>query len=104
MRKEEALYNEIGDTIEHAIKSKMFGVPCLKINKKAFVSFYENCMVFKLKAGSAIHSEVLSLDGSELFDPSGKNRPMKEWIQVPYDYSDKWLEFATEAKVFVSSL
>ena len=104
MRKEEVLYNEIGDTLTDVIKSKMFGVPCLKINKKAFSSFYENCMVFKLKAGSEIHSEVMSLDGSHLFDPTGKNRPMKEWVQVPYDYNDKWLEFAKNSKEFVVSL
>jgi hypothetical protein len=104
MKEEEELYNQIGDTINGIVKSKMFGVPCLKVNKKAFVSFYKNCMVFKLKAGSDIHSEVLSLDGSELFDPSGKNRPMKEWIQVSYDYNDKWLEFATESKHFVEEL
>ena len=104
MRKEEVLYDEIGDTLTDVIKSKMFGVPCLKINKKAFSSFYENCMVFKLKAGSEIHSEVMSLDGSHLFDPTGKNRPMKEWVQVPYDYNDKWLEFAKNSKEFVTSL
>ena len=104
MRKEEVLYNEIGDTLTDVIESKMFGVPCLKINKKAFSSFYENCMVFKLKAGSEIHSEVMSLDGSHLFDPTGKNRPMKEWVQVPYDYNDKWLEFAKNSKEFVASL
>ena len=101
MRKEEALYNTIGDHINNVSKSKMFGVPCLKINKKAFASFYENCMVFKLKAGSDIHSEVLSLDGSELFDPSGKNRPMKEWVQVPYNYKERWKEFAEKALDYV---
>jgi len=104
MREEEALYNEIGDKLTDVVKSQMFGIPCLKVNKKAFSSYYENCMVFKLKIGSAIHSEVLSLDGSDLFDPSRKNRPMKEWIQVPFDYSDKWLEFASESKQFVENL
>jgi len=37
-------------------------------------------MVFKLT--DKIHADALSLDGSELFDPSGKKRPMKEWVQV----------------------
>lgn len=40
-------------------------------------------MVFKLTGG--IHQEALSLDGSQLFDPSGKKRRMKEWVQVPKD-------------------
>ena len=54
-------------------------------------------MVFKLKLNSEIHQEALSLDGSKLFDPSGKNRPMKEWVQVPFDYKNKWEAFAVSA-------
>ena len=52
-------------------------------------------MVFKLLG--EMHSEALSLDGSQLFDPSGKNRPMKQWVQVPFDYNDLWLKFAKAA-------
>ena len=50
--------------------------------------FFQNEMVFKLTGG--FHNEVLSLDGSQLFDPSGKKRPMKELVQVPYEYKAKW--------------
>ena len=56
-------------------------------------------MVFKLK--DKAHKEALSLDGSKLFDPSGKGRAMKEWVQVPFDYSDKWKRFATSAFDYV---
>ena len=56
-------------------------------------------MVFKLNG--EMHSNALSLDASQLFDPSGKKRPMKEWVQVPFDYSDKWDEFANSAKEYV---
>lgn len=54
----------------------MFGKPCFKVNKKAFICFFQNEMVFKLFG--EVHKDALSLDGSQLFDPSGKNRPMKE--------------------------
>ncbi len=27
---------------------------------------------------------------------------MKEWMQVPFDYSEKWAEFAEEAMKYVS--
>ena len=77
----------------------MFGKPCFKINKKAFVCFFEDEMVFKLTGDS--HSEALSLDGSQLFDPSKKGRAMKEWVQVPFDYKNKWNEFAESAFEFV---
>lgn len=58
-------------------------------------------MVFKLSNG--VHQEALSLDGAELFDPSGKGRPMKEWIQVPFDYHLRWKEFAIESLAYVKS-
>ncbi len=56
-------------------------------------------MVFKL-TGDA-HSDALSLDGSQLFDPSGKKRPMKEWVQVSAHYIDKWPVFAKAAMEYV---
>lgn len=101
MTKEEALYLEIGKTIKEAEQSQMFGKPCFKVNGKAFVSFFENEMVFKLSGET--HKEALSLDGSQLFDPSGKKRPMKEWVQVSADHSDKWKIFAKAAFKYVKS-
>jgi hypothetical protein len=95
-------YLEIGHSIADAVESQLFGKPCFKINGKAFVSFFENSMVFKL--GGDEHKEALSLDGSELFDPSKKHRPMKEWVQVPDDYSDRWPAFAQAAFEYVSSI
>jgi len=101
---EKEFYIEVGNSIDNTEQSQFFGKPCFKVNKKAFCAFFQNCMVFKLQAGSEQHSDALSFDGSELFDPSGKNRPMKEWVQVPYDYKVKWTEFAKQAKKYVESL
>ena len=100
MTEEQELYIEIGQKLKDAEQSQMFGKPCFKINGKAFICFFQNEMVFKLIGD--IHSEALSLDGSKLFDPSGKKRPMKEWVQVPYDYNDKWEKYAKEAMKYVS--
>lgn len=58
-------------------------------------------MVFKLP--DEARKEALSLDGAQLFDPSGKGRPMKEWVQVPFHYQDKWKRFAKEALAFVAA-
>ena len=75
---------------------KMFGMPCLKNSDgKAFAGFYEDAMVFKL--GGASHAEALALAGSRLFDPSGRGRPMKEWVVVPNEHTSRWLEFARDA-------
>lgn len=101
MTEENKYYLSIGNVISDAEESQMFGKPCFKINKKAFVCFFENEMVFKLSGES--HSDALSLDGSQLFDPSKKGRAMKEWVQVPYEYKEKWEEFAKEALEYVVS-
>ena len=99
MTKEEKLFTSIGLSMKDAIHGQMFGKPCFKINGKAFVCFYQNEMVFKLT--KEIHDEALSLDGSQLFDPSGNKRPMKEWVQVPQDYADNWAKYAKAAMKYV---
>ncbi|MBX7204394.1 MAG: hypothetical protein K1X81_03115 [Bacteroidia bacterium] len=99
MTKQETLFTEIGQKIKGAEQGQLFGKPCFKINGKAFICFFQNCMVFKLT--DTQHREALSLDGSGLFDPSGKNRPMKEWVQVQFDQSKKWEKFALAAFEYV---
>lgn len=96
---EETHYHTVASAIPGATKSQMFGKPCYKINGKAFCCFFQNEMVFKLKG--EVHQEALSFDGSQLFDPSGKGRAMKEWVQVPFGYQEKWERFAVEAAKYV---
>ena len=86
--------------IKNSEESQMFGKPCYKTGGKAFVSFFEDCMVFKL-AGEA-HENALKLKGAKLFDPSGKGRAMKEWVQVPAAHVSKWPELARAAFSYVS--
>ncbi|MCX6156241.1 MAG: hypothetical protein NT007_18985 [Candidatus Kapabacteria bacterium] len=77
----------------------MFGKPCLKINGKAFACLYENAIAFKLTGDE--HKAALSLAGAKLFDPSCRNRPMKEWVQVPAAHSDQWQYFAESAMMYI---
>ncbi|HEY1039367.1 MAG TPA: hypothetical protein VGF30_08195 [Bacteroidia bacterium] len=100
MSKEEKLYTETGQSFKKAEESQMFGKPCFKINTKAFICFFENCMVFKLTGDT--HKEALALKGAKLFDPSGKGRAMKEWVQVPYTSKEKWASYAEAALKYVS--
>jgi len=101
MTKEETLFNLIGNDIPDSIKGQLFGKTCFKVGKKAYTCFFQNEMVFKLRGEE--HSDALSLDGARLFDPSGKGRPMKEWVQVPYDYKDLWENFALSAFKYVGA-
>ena len=79
-----------------ATAGKMFGMPCLKNDLgKAFAGYYEGAMAFKLPVPA--HTEALALPGARLFDPSGRGRPMKEWVEVPSEYASRWIELAQEA-------
>lgn len=99
MKQEEKMFVSIGENIEGAEQGKLFGKSCFKIKGKAFVCFFEKEMVFKLNA--PFHKDALDLKGAQLFDPSGKKRPMKEWVQVPFLHKEKWKEFANEAMNYV---
>ena len=84
-----------------ATASKMFGMPCLKINGKAFAGFTsEGAMVFKL--GAPAHGEALAFPGAHLFDPMG-GRPMKEWVVEPPEHAARWLDLARAALRYVES-
>ena len=100
-----ALYDEIFELLnsryDRVASSKMFGVPTLKVKGKAFASLFEDEMVFKL-TGSA-HKAALRLSDAKPFDPSGKQRPMKEWVQVPFAHADKWEVLAESALKYVAT-
>lgn len=93
------LYLKTGQAIKGAEQSQMFGKPCFKTDGKAFICFFQNEMVFKLTG--EVREKALGLSGSQLFDPSGKGRPMKEWIQVPYAHLAQWAPLAKEALKYV---
>lgn len=58
----------------------MFGHRTLTVGSKAFCVELDQDVVYKL-AGED-HAEALEREGSHLFDPSGRGRPMREWVQV----------------------
>lgn len=101
MTEEQQYFESIIEKTKEASVSNMFGKPCGKINKKAFVSFFENEMVFKVGRDS-IEKLIKKYDGAKNFDPSGKNRPMKDWIQVPYDYKKDWPKLSKLAVKFLT--
>ena len=97
-----ARYNAVAEELvatSPAVAGKMFGMPCLKNNGKAFAGFYQDAMVFKL-SGSR-HAEALALPGARLFDPTGRGRPMREWVEVPVEHASRWPELARAALRYV---
>jgi hypothetical protein len=84
-----------------ATSGAMFGMPCLKVNGKAFAGFTAGTMVFKL--GAPEHAAALALPGAQLFDPSGRGRPMKEWVQVPGAHVARWGPLAHAAYRYITA-
>lgn len=79
---------------------QMFGKPCLKVGKKAFAAFFKDEMVFKL-GQEEVNLLKAQYTGSVNWDPSGKKRAMKDWLQVPAEFSDNWTNLAKQALDFV---
>jgi len=99
MSPEEQAYEGAAGSCPDAERSQMFGKPCFKTGGKAFVCYFQQCMVFKL--GGNEHAAALALPGSVLFDPSGKGRAMKEWVQVPSEHKAQWKKLAQAAYHYV---
>lgn len=91
---------EIVEETEGAELGNMFGKPCGKLNKKAFVSFFENEMVFKI-GREEVEMLLEKYVDSKKWDPSKKNKGMKDWIQIPEEYRSDWKELAKKALAFM---
>lgn len=83
-------------------KSRMMGVPCIKVKTKMFCGIWRDAMIFKLTGD--VHTKALALQGAHLFDPSAMNRPMKEWVVVPFTHKSKWRSYTAAALAYVASL
>ncbi len=82
-----------------AVAGQMFGKKCIKINGKAGIALFKDCIVFKLPEPE--HKKAISLSGSVLWDPSGKGRAMKEWVQIKIEHKTKFKKFAQVAADYV---
>lgn len=91
----EALVDELMKATPELSTGSLFGMPCLKANTKAVLGSFDGGVVFKLFGSS--HAEALALEGSVLFDPSGKGRPMKDWVVVNAQHHDDWGKLALAA-------
>lgn len=86
----------LGDDVT---QGKLFGHRCLKVVGKAFLVDFNGHLVFKLgrDAMAAWLADHESLNG---FDPSGKGRPMKDWLQAPMVHSDHFQVWAEASMAF----
>ena len=80
------------------VQGSMFGMPCLKIERKMLAGMFGDAMTFKLPPEP--REEALALSGAEHFYP-GMGRPMKEWVVIPLEHSASWAKYAGQALEFV---
>lgn len=95
----ESLYNELVANFKDAEDSQMFGKRCAKTSGKPFVSFHDNEVAFRV-GRDQMEDLLKTYSGSKLFDPSGKNRPFKDWIQLSIEHQEHWIPMAEKAKNF----
>ena len=86
---------------EAVVAGQMFGKPCLKVGGKAFVAHHRDAIAFKLDEPH--HAGALAMPGAALWDPSGKGRPMKEWVALPASASKKFKALAKAALDYVAA-
>ncbi|ADD43200.1 hypothetical protein [Stackebrandtia nassauensis] len=86
-----------------AIAGAMFGKRALKANGKAFACLKDDALAFRLGAGTPAHTDALKLPGATLFDPSGKDRPFKDWVAVPAAQQSQWGRLARTALTSLTS-
>jgi hypothetical protein len=73
----------------------------IKTRRKMFAMFGKGNYVVKLPKKRV---EELIKSGEGLpYDP-GNGKIMKEWVIIPEEYSNKWIEYASEAKQFAKTL
>jgi hypothetical protein len=95
-------YREVAEVLledPEVSEAPMMGMPSLRVGRKAFGGVFEGKLVVKI--GRERAAELIAAGRAEPFDPSGRNRPMKDWAQVPEPVAD-WLELASEAKTFAT--
>lgn len=80
-----------------AVNAPMFGKPGIKLGKTAFACLFGDGLAVKLGAGTAEHQRALDLPGAVLFDPSGRDRPFKDWVVVPHASNAEWSPLAQAA-------
>lgn len=72
------------------VEGVMFGARALKLNGKAVGCLSGDELAVKLLRDGPELEAALAIEGSELFDPSGKGRPFRDWALVPSAAVERW--------------
>jgi hypothetical protein len=81
-------------------ETQMMGMPALKLGGKLFGGRSGADLV--LRIGRERADELIAEGRGSAFDPSGRDRPMKDWVMLGAP-SDDWRALAQEAKEHLAS-
>jgi hypothetical protein len=70
-------------------------------NGKSAAMIWKDHIVVKLHGDSL--AEAMKLDGIKQFEPMA-GRPMKDWVQIPFTYKDKWKKFVMSSSESIGTL
>lgn len=87
----------VAGAVERAV---WFGMPAAKVDGKIFLSLWRGSLVARLGA-EEVDQRVLA-GGGVRFDPSGKGKAMKDWLEADAEH-DEWTELALGALAFTAS-
>jgi hypothetical protein len=93
----EAAYRRVVDELQAdpaVLETKMMGRPSLKAGGKLFAGLRAEALLVKL--GRDRVAALIAAGRGEPFDPSGRGRPMKDWMTAGLP-GDDWLALAQEA-------
>jgi hypothetical protein len=82
------------------VETKMMGMPSLKFGGKLFAGSSADGLVVKI--GRERVDELVAAGSASPFDPSGRDRPMKDWAVIAAGDGD-WIALAEEAKRYATS-
>ena len=92
---------ELGDP--GIVRGRMMGRPILTRGGTMFACLNGDHLGLKLGAGTPEHAAALALPGAELFDPSRKGRPFKDWVALPPAAASVWARFAEYSIAHISA-
>lgn len=88
-------FYEIGAQFSDARRRKVFGHEAFTVQRKPFIFLEGEHLVCKLNG--RYDEEVFLLPGVRFFAPMGPDKPMKNWVALPYAHEAAWEEWALRA-------
>lgn len=92
-------FDIVGSSIPGTKRSNMFGVLCYKIGRRPFISFENDEIICKLYDEEK--EQALTIKGTSYFTPMDPDKPMTNWVCIPFAASDQWEYYAAAAYTFV---